>query len=37
MAGPGIGFDEAVTFQILEQLKSEGVSQEDIGLQRSWR
>ena len=37
MAGPGIGFDEAVIFQVLEQLKLEGVSEEDIELQRSWR
>jgi uncharacterized protein len=37
MAAPGIGFDEAVIFQVLEQLKLEGVSQEDIELQRSWR
>lgn len=37
MAAPGIGFDESVIFQVLEQLKLEGVSQEDIELQRSWR
>ncbi|MBT3606297.1 MAG: alpha/beta hydrolase [Candidatus Latescibacteria bacterium] len=37
MAGPGIGFDEMVIFQVLEQLRLEGTSEEDIELQRSWR
>ncbi len=37
LAAPGIGFDESVIFQVLEQLKLEGVSQKDIELQRSWR
>lgn len=37
MAGPGIGFDEMVIFQVLEQLRLEGTSEEDIALQRLWR
>jgi uncharacterized protein len=37
MAGPGIGLDEAVIHQIADELRSQGASEEDIALQRSWR
>lgn len=38
MAGPGIGFDEMVIFQVLEQLRLEGttISPDALNLIASW-
>ena len=37
MAGPGIGFEQLVISQVLEQLKLEGTSAENMELERAWR